>query len=64
MDTWPAHSTNLAVANIDNKPTPKPKFLQKLESYLEKELRVLGCKDTTTPSEKRLQVKLILPCWF
>lgn len=56
MDTWPAHSTNMAVANVDSKPPPKPKFLQKLESYLDKELRVLGCKEASVPSDKRLQV--------
>ena len=34
---------------------PKPKFLAHLESFLEKELRLLGCP-STGPSQLRLQV--------
>ena len=39
-----------------NKPSiqPKPKFLEELESYLSKELRLLGCPPTG-PHELRLQ---------
>jgi hypothetical protein len=33
---------------------PKPKFLEELESYLSKELRLLGCPPTG-PHELRLQ---------
>ena len=59
MDTWPAHATGpLSTANNDAKTSSKPKFLQNLESYLQKELRTLGCSDSCKPSEKRLQVSL------
>jgi len=37
-------------------PFPKPRFLDNLESFLKKELRVLGVSEMH-PSELRLQVK-------
>jgi hypothetical protein len=36
--------------------TPKPKFLENLEKFLQRELKVLGCANSTTTSESRLQV--------
>lgn len=37
----------------------KPKFLEQLEAFLQKELRSLDCAEMV-PSEKRLQVWFIL----
>lgn len=55
MDTWPAHLNALSSTNDDGQQSFKPKFLLKLEGYLQKELRALGCTDDA-PSERRLQV--------
>lgn len=49
VDAWPANATNKSS-------TTKPKFLQNLEVYIQRELRALGCSDDQQPSEKRLQV--------
>ena len=49
VDAWPANATNKSTAT-------KPKFLQNLEVYIQRELRALGCSDDQQPSEKRLQV--------
>ena len=38
-------------------PFPKPRFLDNLESFVKKELRVLGVSEML-PSELRLQVKV------
>jgi hypothetical protein len=52
---------SLVVSNCqaEGKPeiTPKPKFLENLEKFLNKELRALGCnpKNTSETSEARLQ---------
>ena len=57
VDTWPAHAAMpFAPASQDAKSMSKPKFLQRLETFLQKELRALGCTDSTVMSEKRLQV--------
>ena len=47
---------NSSTTNAIAKPIPqlKPKFLEQLESYLTKELRLLGCP-ATGPHELRLQ---------
>ena len=50
VETWPA-SKDTATAQA------KPKLLQKLENYLQKELKALGCQNDTKPSEKRMQVE-------
>lgn len=67
MESWPAQSirqapSSLSLAEQTTKPTtithftaPKPKFLQQLESYLQKELRLLACP-LSGPHELRLQV--------
>lgn len=54
VDTWPAHLNALSSTNDDGQQSFKPKFLLKLEGYLQKELRALGCTDDA-PSERRLQ---------
>lgn len=50
------HYNSSAATNPITKPSiqPKPKFLEELESYLSKELRLLGCPPTG-PHELRLQ---------
>lgn len=66
MDTWPAHALgpsapdlNPGAAKQTNEFMPKgvhkPKFLEQLEAFLQKELRSLDCAEMV-PSEKRLQV--------
>eukprot|EP00794_Sanderia_malayensis_P018901 gene18901-20803_t len=60
LDIWPAHSAKppaLPPNNTvqDHKGPPKPKFLDKLEKFLVKELRALECTDPNQPNEKRLQ---------
>eukprot|EP00112_Aurelia_sp_Birch-Aquarium-sp1_P013495 Seg2867.2 transcript_id=Seg2867.2/GoldUCD/mRNA.D3Y31 product="Translin-associated factor X-interacting protein 1" protein_id=Seg2867.2/GoldUCD/D3Y31 len=59
IDTWPAHATKPALPldfrGQNNKGPPKPKFLNRLENFLIKELRALNCIDPDIPSEKRLQ---------
>ena len=51
---------NLVLSNsqAEGKPelTPKPKFLENLEKFLKRELKALGCYNTQTTSESRLQV--------
>lgn len=70
MDTWPAHALgpsapdlNPGVAKQSNEFMPKgvhkPKFLEQLEAFLQKELRSLDCAEMV-PSEKRLQVCFLL----
>ena len=59
--SWPAYSTKqplvkLSASEHDRIETPKPKFLDRLEKFLSKELRALDCTDPSKPSEKRLQV--------
>lgn len=65
LDTWPAHADGPEPPRLGQehpqkhtefmaKENYKPKFLAQLESFLKKELRVLGCTDSK-PSEKRLQ---------
>ena len=67
MDTWPAHALgpsapdlNPGAAKQTNEFMPKgvhkPKFLEQLEAFLQKELRSLYCAEMV-PSEKRLQVR-------
>ena len=76
MDTWPAHALgpsapdlNPGVAKQSNEFMPKgvhkPKFLEQLEAFLQKELRSLDCAEMV-PSEKRLQVCFLLKiiCFF
>jgi hypothetical protein len=70
LESWPAQplkqapsSLSLAVDKTGTRPpaalahtsAPKPKFLQQLEAYLMKELRLLGCP-LSGPHELRLQV--------
>lgn len=70
LESWPAQplkqapsSLSLAAekagvrvpASVAPPPAPKPKFLQQLEAYLVKELRLLGCPPSG-PHELRLQV--------
>lgn len=52
VETWPAGNDTM---QPDSQLASKPKLLQKLENYLQKELRALGCQHNTLPSEKRLQ---------
>lgn len=66
LDIWPAHALgpskpdlNPGVVKQTNEFMPKgvhkPKFLEQLEAFLQKELRCLDCTEMV-PSEKRLQV--------
>lgn len=59
VDTWPAHAAQpFAPGSRDAKDAAKPKFLQQLENFLQRELRALGCEPRigqTPASEKRLQ---------
>ncbi|RNA16687.1 Translin-associated factor X-interacting 1 [Brachionus plicatilis] len=52
-------SNNLLITNAqaEGRPniTPKPKFLENLEKFLQRELKVLGCENSYTTSEARLQ---------
>jgi len=48
VETWPASKDTVTAQ-------AKPKLLQKLESYLQKELKALGCQNDAKPSEKRMQ---------
>ena len=73
LDRWPAHATKpplmpLSSTGRERNAAPKPKFLDKLEKFLVKELRALECTGSNTPSETRLQVivKQIQPLatWF
>ncbi len=69
IDTWPAHSTNQRNANLHlttsqssfepSAANRKPKFLESLENFLFRELKVLGCTDASEISEPRLQVRYI-----
>ena len=67
LDTWPAHAEGPEPPSLGPEQSQKhtefmpkgnykPKFLGQLESFLKKELRVLGCTESK-PSEKRLQVE-------
>lgn len=61
LDSWPAHSAKQPLIKLNNsgqtsKEPPKPKFLDRLEKFLSKELQALDCTDPSKPSEKRLQV--------
>ena len=61
LDSWPAHSAKQPLVRLSadaqsSKEPPKPKFLDRLEKFLSKELRALDCTDPSKPSEKRLQV--------
>jgi hypothetical protein len=51
---------NLVISNsqAEGKPelTPKPKFLENLEKFLNRELKALGVNNTQTTSESKLQV--------
>lgn len=56
VDTWPAHAAQpFTPGPRDAKDAAKPKFLQELENFLQKELRALGCDRINGTSEKRLQ---------
>ena len=68
MDTWPAHALGPSTPDLNPgqakqtnefmpKGVHKPKFLEQLEAFLQKELRSLDCAEMV-PSEKRLQVCL------
>ena len=68
MDTWPAHALGPSAPDLNPgqakqtnefmpKGVHKPKFLEQLEAFLQKELRSLDCAEMV-PSEKRLQVCL------
>ena len=70
LDTWPAHALgpsapdlNPGAAKQTNEFMPKgvhkPKFLEQLEAFLQKELRSLDCAEMV-PSEKRLQVSFMM----
>jgi len=50
LDTWPAHANSST-----SKLSARPKFLQNLETYLQAELRALGCINTSKPTDTRLQ---------
>ena len=56
-------SNNLIISNsiAEGKPdlTPKPKFLETLEKFLERELKALRCDSNANPNETRLQAS---PC--
>ncbi len=67
LESWPVHSLNPTKLNLSLKEEqvghhkkellsvmPKPKFLEQLESYLLKELRLLGCS-AYGPRDLRLQ---------
>jgi len=57
VETWPAgKDALLSHPQLEAQSAAKPKLLQKLENYLNKELRALGCLSEQTPSEKRIQV--------
>ena len=68
IDTWPAHATKPALPldfrGQNDKGHSKPKFLNRLENFLIKELRALDCTDPDLPSEKRLQVFHPIFCTF
>lgn len=66
LDIWPAHALGPSVPDLNPgvikqsnefmpKGVHKPKFLEQLEAFLQKELRTLDCTEMI-PSEKRLQV--------
>ncbi|CAH3184549.1 unnamed protein product, partial [Porites evermanni] len=68
LDTWPAHALGPSAPDLNPgqakqtnefmpKGVHKPKFLEQLEAFLQKELRSLDCAEMV-PSEKRLQVCL------
>lgn len=65
LDTWPAHALGPSAPDLNPgqakqtnefmpKGVHKPKFLEQLEAFLQKELRSLDCAEMV-PSEKRLQ---------
>ncbi|XP_068693975.1 translin-associated factor X-interacting protein 1-like [Montipora foliosa] len=66
LDTWPAHALGPSAPDLNPgsaskqtnefmpKGVHKPKFLEQLEAFLQKELRSLDCAEMI-PSEKRLQ---------
>ena len=63
LDSWPAHAAKQQLVRLNtdgqsSKEPPKPKFLDRLEKFLAKELQALDCTDPSKPSEKRLQVSL------
>jgi len=60
LDSWPAHAAKQQLVRLNtdgqtSKEPPKPKFLDRLEKFLAKELQALDCTDPSKPSEKRLQ---------
>ncbi|XP_065064589.1 translin-associated factor X-interacting protein 1-like [Rhopilema esculentum] len=60
IDAWPAHAAKqplvrLTTGDQNSKEPSKPKFLDRLEKFLMKELKALDCADSDKPSEKRLQ---------
>ena len=70
LDTWPVYSLSPAVSSqlrsinkrteelshdLNPSLSTKPKFLQQLEAFLEKEIRLLGCP-LKGPNVLRLQV--------
>ena len=71
LDTWPAHALGPSLPDLNPgsatkqtnefmpKGVHKPKFLEQLEAFLQKELRSLDCAEMI-PSEKRLQVSVTL----
>jgi len=71
LDTWPAHALGPSPPDLNPisatkqtnefmpKGVHKPKFLEQLEAFLQKELRSLDCAEVI-PSERRLQVSMTL----
>lgn len=71
LDTWPAHALGPSPPDLNPisatkqtnefmpKGVHKPKFLEQLEAFLQKELRSLDCAEMI-PSERRLQVSMSL----
>ena len=71
LDTWPAHALGPSPPDLNPisatkqtnefmpKGVHKPKFLEQLEAFLQKELRSLDCAEMI-PSERRLQVSMTL----
>eukprot|EP01135_Chromosphaera_perkinsii_P002275 Nk52_evm61s221 gene=Nk52_evmTU61s221 len=63
LDMWPSRPKSQGSTRQNSGKDPrgnttlyKPKFLIQLESYIEHEKHVLGCKDDFIGSEKRLQI--------
>ena len=53
------HTLVITNAQAEGKPelTPKPKFLENLDKFLQRELKKLGATNNSIANEARLQVK-------